>query len=46
MPEPARGLAGALARFRGSLPALVVQRIAVGLLTLVVVSAIIFAANS
>jgi len=46
MPEPARGLAGALARFRGSLPALVVQRIAVGLLTLVVVSAIIFAITS
>ena len=43
MPEPARGLSDALGRLRGSLPALVLQRVAVGLLTLVVESAIIFA---
>lgn len=46
MPEPPRALADRLAGLRGSLPALIAQRVAVGLFTLVVVSAIIFAITS
>lgn len=46
MPEAAGGLGGALGRLRGGLAAVAAQRIAVGLLTLVVVSAIIFTITS